>query len=59
MDDDELIASLAGGDDMALRQLFDRHAPWLAARLRKALPPAVGLAAFTLGGARTRLAEDG
>ena len=39
MGDDELIASLAGGDDMALRQLFDRHAPWLAARLRKALPP--------------------
>ena len=39
MDDDELIASLAGGDDMALRQLFDRHAPWLAARLRQALPP--------------------
>jgi RNA polymerase sigma-70 factor (ECF subfamily) len=39
MDDDELIASLAGGDDMALRQLFDRHAPWLAARLRKTLPP--------------------
>ena len=39
MDDDELIASLAAGDDMALRQLFDRHAPWLAARLRKALPP--------------------
>jgi RNA polymerase sigma-70 factor (ECF subfamily) len=39
MDDDELIASLAGGDDMALRRLFDRHAPWLAARLRKALPP--------------------
>ena len=39
MGDDELIASLAGGDDMALRQLFDRHAPWLAARLRKTLPP--------------------
>lgn len=39
MDDDELIASLAGGDDTALRQLFDRHAPWLAARLRQALPP--------------------
>src|SRR5690349_23626740 len=39
MDDDELIASLAGGDDVALRQLFDRHAPWLAARLRKALSP--------------------
>jgi RNA polymerase sigma-70 factor (ECF subfamily) len=40
MDDDELIASLASGDDTALRELFDRHAPWLAARLRKALPPA-------------------
>ena len=39
MDDDELIASLAGGDDAALRQLFDRHAPWLAARLRQVLPP--------------------
>ena len=38
MDEDELIASLAGGDDTALRQLFDRNAPWLAARLRKALP---------------------
>jgi RNA polymerase sigma-70 factor, ECF subfamily len=38
MDDDELIASLAGGDDTALRELFARHAPWLAARLRKALP---------------------
>lgn len=39
MDDDELIASLAGGDDTALRELFSRHAPWLAARLRTALPP--------------------
>jgi RNA polymerase sigma-70 factor, ECF subfamily len=39
MDDDELIASVARGDDTALRQLFDRHAPWLAARLRKALSP--------------------
>ena len=39
MDDDELIASLAGGDDRALRELFDRHAPILAARLRTALPP--------------------
>jgi hypothetical protein len=39
MDDDELIASLAGGDETALRELFARHAPWLAARLRKALPP--------------------
>jgi RNA polymerase sigma-70 factor (ECF subfamily) len=37
MDDDELIASLAGGDDTALRQLFNRHATWLAVRLRTAL----------------------
>src|SRR5258708_16440085 len=40
MDDDELIAALAGGDDVALRQLFFRHAPWLAARLRAVLPAA-------------------
>jgi RNA polymerase sigma-70 factor, ECF subfamily len=39
MDDDELIASLAGGDDTALRELFNRHAPWLATRLRSTLPP--------------------
>ena len=38
MDDDELIAALATGDDTALRELFTRHAPWLAARLRAALP---------------------
>jgi RNA polymerase sigma-70 factor, ECF subfamily len=40
MDDDELIAAMAGGDDTALRELFSRHAPWLAARLRAILPPA-------------------
>jgi RNA polymerase sigma-70 factor, ECF subfamily len=39
MEDDDLIAALAGGDDTALRELFTRHAPWLAARLRKALRP--------------------
>src|SRR5262249_43191778 len=39
MDDDELIAALPAGDDTALRELFMRHAPWLAARLRAALPP--------------------
>jgi len=38
MDDDELIATAAGGDDTALRELFSRHAPWLAARLRAVLP---------------------
>jgi RNA polymerase sigma-70 factor (ECF subfamily) len=39
MDDDELIARIAGDDDMALRELFTRHAPWLAARLRTVLLP--------------------
>ena len=39
MDDDELIAALAAGDDTALRELFRRHAPWLAGRLGAALPP--------------------
>lgn len=38
MDDDELIAAVARGDDAALRKLFARHAPWLAARLRSVLP---------------------
>ena len=40
MDDNDLIAALAGGDDTALRELFSRHAPWLAARLRSVLPAA-------------------
>ena len=40
MDDTELIAAMAGGDDTALRELFARHAPWLAARLRAVLPAA-------------------
>ena len=40
MDDDELIAAVARRDDRALRVLFGRHAPWLAARLRAAVPAA-------------------
>jgi RNA polymerase sigma-70 factor, ECF subfamily len=40
MNDDELIAAVAAGDDSALRELFARHAPWLAARLRAVLPAA-------------------
>ena len=40
MDDDALIAAVAGGDDVALRELFRRHAPWLAGRLRGVLPAA-------------------
>ena len=37
MDDDELIAAVAAGDDAALRDLFSRHASWLAVRLRRVL----------------------
>jgi RNA polymerase sigma-70 factor (ECF subfamily) len=37
MDDDELTAAVAAGDDSALRELFSRHAPWLAGRLRSVL----------------------
>ena len=40
MDDEQLIAALAAGDEGALRELFARHAPWLAARLRRTLPAA-------------------
>jgi RNA polymerase sigma-70 factor (ECF subfamily) len=40
MTDDDLITAMAAGDDSALRVLFTRHAPWLAARLRAALPAA-------------------
>lgn len=40
MNDDELIARVAAGDDTALRELFTRHAPWLAARLRSVLSAA-------------------
>jgi hypothetical protein len=38
MDDDELIATMAGGDDTALRELSARHAQWLAARLHPSCP---------------------
>ena len=40
MDDDGLVARVAAGDDTALRELFSRHAPWLATRLRAVLPAA-------------------
>lgn len=36
--DEQLIAAVAAGDEGALRELFARHAPWLAARLRRTLP---------------------
>src|SRR5262249_56678923 len=38
-DGEELSAARAAGDHTALRELFMRPAPWLAARLRAALPP--------------------
>lgn len=37
-DDDALIAAIANGDERALRVLYERHAPWLAVRLRRTLP---------------------
>lgn len=40
MDNDELITAVVGDDDVALWELFSRHAPWLAARLRAVLPAA-------------------
>lgn len=40
MNDIELVGRVAHGDDTALRELFARHAPWLAARLRPVLPAA-------------------
>ena len=40
MDDDDLVARVAAGDDAALRELFGRHAPWLAVRLRAVMPAA-------------------
>ena len=33
--DEELLAAIAGEDRVALRELYERHQPWLAARLRR------------------------
>jgi RNA polymerase sigma-70 factor, ECF subfamily len=38
MDDDALLTAITAGDDQALRTLFERHAPWVAGRLRRAMP---------------------
>ena len=38
MSDEELIAAVAAGDHLALRELFERHAGWVAARLRRRMP---------------------
>lgn len=34
-EDHVLLAAVAGGDERALRLLYERHAPWLALRLRR------------------------
>ena len=39
MDDERLLLATANGDETALRALFDRHAPWVAGRIRRTLPP--------------------
>lgn len=36
--DDALMAVIATGDERALRVLYERHARWIAARLRRSLP---------------------
>src|SRR5215212_1629048 len=38
MGDERLVEAVADGDGEALRELSDRHAPWVAACLRRALP---------------------
>lgn len=36
--DDALMLWVQARDETALRELYERHAPWLAARLRRSLP---------------------
>lgn len=38
MDDEVLITAVSAGDHVALKTLFERHAPWLARRLSRVLP---------------------
>jgi RNA polymerase sigma-70 factor (ECF subfamily) len=39
MDDQALLVAAGQGDESALKALFDRHAPWVAGRLRRVLAP--------------------
>jgi len=55
MDDDELIAALAAGDDTALRELFLRHAPERRVQFR-ALMRSLGESATVV--VSTHLVED-
>lgn len=36
--DEEVLAAVKGGDRLALRLLYDRHAPWLTLRLSRRCP---------------------
>ncbi len=36
--DDDLMLAIASGDELALRVLYERHARWIAVRLRRSLP---------------------
>lgn len=38
MSDERVMAALATGDDGALRELFEQHGAWVAARLRRTMP---------------------
>lgn len=38
MNDHELLAATMNGDDQAFRELFQRHAGWMAGRLQQILP---------------------
>lgn len=38
MDDGALLKAVGEGDSAALRELFERHAPWVAVRLRRFMP---------------------
>lgn len=36
--DDALLSFIATGDELALREMYERHARWVATRLRRTLP---------------------
>jgi hypothetical protein len=36
--DDALLAQVAAGDELALREIYERHARWIGTRLRRTLP---------------------
>src|SRR5262245_37534609 len=38
MDDGALLKAVSEGDPAALRELFERHAAWVAVRLRRGMP---------------------